>query len=249
MTALRSLLFNIVFYANTVLFLVASIPLFLVPRHITILSLIYWGKATAFLHRAIVGTKVELRGLENIPKGACLVAAKHQSAWDTCVLPSYFADPAIVLKRELTWIPLYGWFTHKFGMISLDRGAAATAMRHLRDAAKREAAKGRQILIFPEGTRKAPGAPPDYKPGVALLYGELDLPCLPVALNSGLFWPRRKPERYPGTIIVEFLPPIPPGLARRDFMQRLEDIIETATSRLIAETAAGKDAPPTVVKQ
>lgn len=249
MIALRALAFNVAFYLNTAAFMIASIPLFLTPRRITIKSLLVWGKVTRCLHRLIVGARVELRGTENLPQGACLVASKHQSAWDTCVLPSFFADPAIVLKRELTWIPLYGWFIHKFGMISLNRGGGAAAMRALREAAKREAANGRQILIFPEGTRKVPGAEPDYKPGVALLYNELGLPCLPVALNSGLFWPRRKAMRYPGTIIVEFLPPIPPGLARREFIKRLEEAIETATNRLVAETARSPGAPPTIPSQ
>lgn len=240
----RAIIFNIAFYVVTAGFLLITSPLLLAPRRMAMHVLRLWGLSCIWLMQAIVGTKLEVRGRENIPAGGLLVAAKHQSAWDTFALHTLFADPAMVLKRELMWIPLMGWFSIKFQLIPVDRSAGAGAMRRLRARARRALADARQIIIFPEGTRRAPGAEPAYKPGIALLYSELSVPCLPVALNSGLFWPRRRLERYPGTIIVEILPPIPPGLTRKDFMARLEGAIEEASNRILAETASRTDAPP-----
>jgi 1-acyl-sn-glycerol-3-phosphate acyltransferase len=232
---LRSLLFNIAFYVNSFLFLTIGTPFHITPRKWSIRALQAWASTSVFLLRVICGVKMELRGRENLPKGAVLVAAKHQSAWDTFALLPLLDDPAVVLKQELVWIPLYGWFIPKFRMIPIERDAGASALRRMMARAKEAAGMGRQILIFPEGTRKAPGDPPDYKPGVAALYAGLGLPCVPVALNSGVYWPRRKFLRYPGTIIVEFLPAIPAGVPRREFAKRLEEAIETATARLVEE--------------
>jgi 1-acyl-sn-glycerol-3-phosphate acyltransferase len=172
-----------------------------------------------------------------------LVAAKPQSAWETFALLPLFDDPSFIIKRELTWIPLYGWYTRKSGMIPVDRAAGRAALLAMTRAARALAEDGRQILIFPEGTRSAPGAPPDYKPGIALLYGELGVPCLPIALNSGHCWPRRSWIRRPGTIVVELLDPIPPGLPKRAFLRQLQETIEPATDRLVAEARGG---PPPV---
>ncbi|NMD09306.1 MAG: 1-acyl-sn-glycerol-3-phosphate acyltransferase, partial [Phyllobacteriaceae bacterium] len=144
-------------------------------------------------------------------------------------------DPCMVLKRELTFIPLFGWFALKFRMIAVERSAGTAALKKLVARAKREIAAGRQIVIMPEGTRKGPDDPPDYKPGAAALYGALDVPCVPFGLNAGLYWPRRKFLRHPGTIIIEFLPAIPPGLPRKDFQMRLQAAIERSTERLVAE--------------
>jgi 1-acyl-sn-glycerol-3-phosphate acyltransferase len=171
-----------------------------------------------------------------------LVASKHQSAWDTIALVTLFPDPAMVLKAELLKIPLYGWFCRKFEMIPVERSAGAAALRRMLKAAKTAAAAGRQIVIFPEGTRRAPGAEPDYKPGIVPLYETLGLACVPIALNSGLYWPRRAFRRYPGTIIVEVLEPIPPGLPRSAFRELLEQRIEEATARLVAEGRAALQA-------
>jgi 1-acyl-sn-glycerol-3-phosphate acyltransferase len=234
-TGLRSLLFNIAFYVNAFLFLTIGTPFHITPRKWSIRALQAWASTSLFLLRVICGVKMEVRGRANLPDGAVLVAAKHQSAWDTFALLPLFDDPAVVLKRELIWIPLYGWFIPKFRMIPVEREAGATALRRMMAHAKEAASMGRQILIFPEGTRKAPGDPPDYKPGVAALYAGLGLPCVPVALNSGLYWPRRKFLRFPGTVIVEFLAPLPAGLPRREFAKRLEESIETATARLVEE--------------
>ena len=173
---------------------------------------------------------MEVRGLP--PKGAVLVAAKHMSMWDTLALYIVLDDPGIVLKRELLWIPFYGWFLWKATAIAIDRGAGVHALVSMSKNARRVADEGRPILIFPEGTRKKPGAPPDYKPGVAGLYGQLRLPCVPAALNSGLYWTDFL--KKPGTIVLEFLEPIPPGLKRREFMVQMESRIEIATNRLLA---------------
>ncbi len=159
-----------------------------------------------------------MRAHEKLPKGACLVVSKHQSAWDTFALVPLFRDPAIVLKDELKWIPFYGWFCVKFEHILVKRDKAASALEgHDRATPGSAPRQGREIVIFPEGTRRPPGAPPDYKPGYVALYEGLELPCVPLALNSGLYWPRRSLMRYPGTIVVEFLDPLPPGMPRKEF--------------------------------
>ena len=234
MQALRSALFNAAFYLNLVLFLLIFSPLFVAPRRAAMWALKLWSLSSIRLLQIIAGTRLEVRGREHIPKGAALIAAKHQSLFETFALLALFDDPAMVLKRELMHIPLFGWFARKFEMIAVDRGARATALRRLIASAIRAIAEGRQVLIFPEGTRRAPGAPPAYKPGAVALYMNLGVPCVPVALNSGLFWPRRKFMRYPGTIILEFLPAIPSGLPKEAFAQRLQAAIESKTADLLA---------------
>jgi 1-acyl-sn-glycerol-3-phosphate acyltransferase len=232
---LRAFLFNVLFYVTTVLFLVLGSPLLFAPRSWAMWALALHAKTELWLLKTIVGTKLEVRGREKLPNSACLVAAKHQSAWETFALIPLFRDPAYLMKRELFWIPLHGWFSYKFKMIPVDRDKGPSALRRMLVEAKTRAAASREIIIFPEGTRRAPGAAPDYKTGVFLLYEALNVPCVPVALNSGLFWPRRSFRRYPGTIIVEFLESIPPGLSKREFLPRLQETIETASNRLIAE--------------
>ena len=194
-----------------------------------------WGRTSNFLLRVTAGISVEYRGLEKIPHGALLVASKHQSVWETFGLVPLFDDPAYIVKRELMWIPVFGWYLWKTDMIWVDRRARGGAMAGMVARARAELARGRQIVIFPEGTRTAPGALPAYRHGIANLYVGTEVPCLPVALNSGLFWPRRKFLRYPGTIVLEVLDPIPPGLDRETFAARLQHDIEAATARLIAE--------------
>lgn len=232
---LRSIAYTLAFYAATALFLVFGSPLLLAPRSWAMAGLVAHARTCCWLLRVIVGTRIEVRGRENLPAGAALIAAKHQSAWDTFGLIPLLHDPALVMKAELGWIPVYGWFSHKFGMIFVSREKKAAALRQLIRDARNRAAAGRHVLIFAEGTRRAPDAPPDYKPGAAALYEALAAPCVPLALNSGLFWPRRSLVRLPGTIIVEFLPPIAPGMPRKQFMAALQSSIETATARLVAE--------------
>ena len=194
-----------------------------------------WARTCFILLRVFSGISVEIRGREYLVPGAVLVASKHQSLWETFALLTLFDDPAIVLKKELTYIPLFGWFALKFKLLTVNRNAVSSALRHLIQQAKRARDDHRQIIIFPEGTRKAPDARPDYKSGVAALYKSLGIPCIPVALNSGLYWPRRSFLRHSGTIILEILPPIEPGAARKKFMTGLETTIEEATARLVAE--------------
>ena len=243
-TTLRSLLFTVGFYVSTAMFLLGGSWLFLAPRSWAMQGLRLHGLFCTWLLKVICGTRMEVRGAEKLPKGACLVVSKHQSAWDTFALIPIFRDPAIVLKEELKWIPFYGWFCLKFEHILVRRERAAVALKQMLADAKDRAAQGREVFIFPEGTRRPPGAEPDYKPGYVALYEGLGLPCYPVALNSGLYWPRRTLQRYPGTIIVEILDPIPPGLPRTEFRRRLENSIEAAADRLLLEASESLTPPP-----
>ena len=229
---LRSLVFLVAFYLSTAAILILGSPLLLGPRRWAMAGLRFHAVVSLWLMRVICGTKLEVRGREKLPPGAALIAAKHQAAWETFGLVPLLRDPAIVMKEELLKLPLYGWFSRKFEMIPIRRQAGPSALRFMSREAGKRIAEGRDVLIFPEGTRRAPGAEPAYKYGVAHLYAELGVPCVPVALNSGLFWPRHSIRRYPGTIVVEFLEPIPPGLPRKAFSALLEERIETATARL-----------------
>lgn len=235
MLVLRSLLFNVLFYLNLILWLVfAALPALVLPRRYMLAVALGWARSALWLMRVTAGTRYEITGLENIPQGGMMVAAKHQSFWETFALVTIFQDPVFILKRELTWIPFFGWCLWKMRMIPVDRGARARALSHVTRSAKVELGQnGRQLLIFPEGTRRPAGAPPAYKFGVAHLYAELGVPCVPVALNSGLYWQRRKFLRRPGTIRVEILPPILPGLSKEAFQALLQDRIETASDRLL----------------
>lgn len=235
MLLFRSLLFALAFYVTTALFLVLGSWLLLAPRSWAMAGLRTHAIVSVWLLRVIAGTKLEVRGHDRLPAGACLVVSKHQSAWDTFGLVPLFRDPAIVLKDELKWIPFYGWFCVKFAHILVKRDKAAKALKAMIADAQLRVAQGREIVIFPEGTRQAPGAPPDYKPGYVALYEGLGVPCVPLALNSGVFWPRRRLIRHPGTIVVEFLEPIPPGLPRKEFRAVLEARLEAAAQRLVAE--------------
>ena len=234
----RSLVFNVLFYVTTTMFVVIGSPLLFAPRRWAMWALAINSRFELWLLKLIVGTTLEVRGQEKLPRSACLVACKHQSAWETFALIPLFRDPALLMKRELFWIPFHGWFSHKFEMIPVDRDKGPAALRRMLREAKARIAEGREIIIFPEGTRRTPGAPPDYKTGVMLLYDALGVSCVPVALNSGLFWPRRSLTRRPGTIVVEFLDPIPPGLPKAEFLKRLTEAIETASKCLLAEAEA-----------
>jgi 1-acyl-sn-glycerol-3-phosphate acyltransferase len=233
---LRSILFNVAFYLNLLVWLLVALPTFFMPHHAIVAVAKAWGRSNLFLLRVICGLNADFRGLEKIPKGPLIVAAKHQSTWDTFALLWMFDDPAFILKRELQWIPLFGWFTIKGRMIPVDRGARSQGLAAMNERARRELAAGRQIVIFPEGTRRPAGAEPKYKYGVAHLYDVAGVPCLPLALNSGLFWKRRSILRMPGTIVVEVLDPIPPGLDKDAFMARLQSELEPATAKLIEES-------------
>jgi 1-acyl-sn-glycerol-3-phosphate acyltransferase len=231
----RSIVFNIAFYLNLTAWLLIALPTFLMPYSTIIAVAKAWGRSNLFLLRVICGIDVDFRGLDKIPKGPLLVAAKHQSTWETFALLPLFADPAFIMKRELQWIPMFGWLAIKGRMIPVDRGAGSQGLTAMNERAREELARGRQIVIFPEGTRRPAGAEPKYKYGIVQLYAATNVPCLPIALNSGLYWPRRSILRKPGTIVVEILDPIAPGLDKDEFKARLQDTIEAATGRLVEE--------------
>jgi 1-acyl-sn-glycerol-3-phosphate acyltransferase len=241
---LRSWIFAILYYLITALFLLLGSWLLLAPRSCAMRALTWHAKTSLWLLEKICGTRLEVRGRERLPQGACLIVSKHQSMWDTFALIPLLRDPAIVLKDELKWIPFYGWFCLKFEHILVKRDKASAALKAMVRDARARAGEGREIVIFPEGTRAVPGATPDYKPGYVALYQGLGLPAVPLALNSGLYWPRRSILRYPGTIIVEFLDPIAPGLPRAEIRHRIEDAIEDASNRLLMEAASAPNPPP-----
>jgi 1-acyl-sn-glycerol-3-phosphate acyltransferase len=234
---LRSLLFTAWLYLSMPLFTVGLSPALLMPHAAAMVVIRMWARFVLFGLRWIAGVKVEFRGLEHRLPGPVLVAGKHQGMLDIVVPFLLFDDPAMVMKKELMPLPFIGWFAAKTKMIPVDREAHAKALKELVRNARTRLAEGRQIVIFPEGTRTAPGAAPDYKHGVAALYRDLDVPCVVMATNSGVHWPAHGFRRYPGTVVFEFLPPIPAGLKRGEFMALLQDRIETASTALL-ETGA-----------
>jgi 1-acyl-sn-glycerol-3-phosphate acyltransferase len=235
MLVLRSLVFNLAFYLNTALWLVVALPTFFMPYTGVLWVAKTWGRLNLWLLRVIAGVNFEIRGREKIPHGPMIVASKHQSAWETFALLHLFDSPTFIMKRELQWIPIFGWLTIKGRMVSVNRGAGAQALRDMTERARVELSRGRQLIIFPEGTRRPVDAEPRYKYGVAHLYAEEGVPVLPVALNSGLFWPRRTFLRHPGTVVVEILDPIPPGKEKDVFARELQEKLESATQRLVRE--------------
>ena len=233
MTAVRSLAYVLLFYFWTVLVAVGFTPILLGPDRWTFAMFHFWGRGVVGLLR-VCGIKVEVRGREFIPTGAALVAPKHQCMLDVFAQFTWLPGTAFVMKKELAWIPWFGWYAIKAGAIVIDRQGQAKTMRQVIREGTERFKKGRQVVIFPEGTRKAPGAPPDYKPGIAALYRELNVPVYPVATNAGVHWPAHGFMRYPGTIVFEYLEPIPPGLKRAEFMRLLEERIETKSKELMA---------------
>ena len=234
---LRSFCFNVGWYVGSVVIAVVGAPVLLLPRRaviawarVWIAFVLWWLRVTCRLGHRLVG-------LENLPAGPAIIACKHQSSWETLSFTLLFDDIAIVLKRELLLIPIVGWAMARAGNIAVSRGEGATALRGMVRQAKATAARGRSIVIFPEGTRVAPGDQKPYQVGVAALYRQLRLPVVPVALNSGVFWGRRKFVKRPGTITMEVLPPIAPGLGRDEFMETLRARIEPATDRLVDKAA------------
>jgi len=232
MLTLRSLAFNISFYVATTLIAGIGSPC-LVARPYVLRVAGFWGRVCLWLLRVVAGIKVEFRGLENIPPGPLLVAAKHQSALETLALCAVFPQFAYVLKQELLRIPLIGWYFSRGGMVAIDRSKGKRAMSLMNASAAEALRNGAQVIVFPEGTRRAPGAPPAYKQGLSHLYASLNVACVPVALNTGLFWSRNSFVRRPGHAVIEFLPPIPPGLPRAEFQALVEERIETASNALL----------------
>ena len=235
MLALRSALFNVLFYALLIGMMLVGLPT-LVLGHRSVLRLAnVWARASLWLLRVICGTRVEFRGRAHIPDYPCILAAKHQSFLEIIALCSLFPHFTFVLKRELTRIPLFGWYLARSGQIAVDRSRGRAALTEVSRRAIAVLEDGRTLFIFPEGTRRPPEAAAEYKSGIAYIYGETGVPCLPVAVNSGLFWPRRSFRRRPGTAVLEFLPMIPAGLSRQAFQTRMCDAVETASRALMAE--------------
>ena len=232
----RSIVFNVLFYLNTALWLIIALPTFFMPYRAILAVATAWGRSNLVLLRAVAGIDYEIRGREKLPKGPIIVAPKHQSAWETFSLLQLFDNPVFIVKRELQWIPIFGWLMIKGRMVPVNRGARSQALTAMIERARIELARNRQLVIFPEGTRRPAGAEPRYKIGVAHLYVAIGVPCVPIALNSGLFWPRRSIRLRPGTVLVEILDPIQPGLDKDEFFERLQHDLETATARLLVES-------------
>ena len=234
MNWLRSALFFVWFIVLSVVVHIVFLPTLIMSRRAAVVAARSWCAGLLWGLKTIARLDYEVRGA--LPPPGSLIASKHMSMWDTVALFHVLGDPVFVLKRELMRVPFYGWYAKRVGMIAIDREAAAAALRAMTKAARDALAARLSVIIFPEGTRKKPGASPDYKPGIAALYHLLDVPCVPVALNSGLFW--TGPAGFlkkRGRIALEFLPPIAPGLKRQDFMRALEQRIETATAELVQE--------------
>jgi 1-acyl-sn-glycerol-3-phosphate acyltransferase len=238
MTALRSLAYNVAFYVNIIVLMIVGLPLVLLGRRGVFFMARLWSGSSLWLLRTICNLRVEYRGVENIPEGGYILAAKHESLLETFALLPNARDFAIILKRQLVFIPLFGLYLVGARQIAIDRSRGRAALTQIVAQACEVLGAGRQIIIYPEGTRRPPGAPPRYKHGVAAIYAETGAPCVPVALNTGLFWGRRGFARRSGVTVIEYLPPIPPGLDRDAFADRLEAAIEAACTRLNAEAVA-----------
>lgn len=233
-THIRSWIYVIAIYGLMSVMGIVCLPLALVGgRNAVIRIMQAWARSSLFLLRPICGIRYEIRGDLKALQRPVLIASKHQSMWETVFFVAHCPGAAIVLKRELTNLPIYGWYAKRAQMISVDREGGASALKDMVQQASARLGEGRPVAIFPEGTRQPPGAAPEYKPGIALLYQQLGVPCVPVALNSGLCWPASGVLRIPGTITIEILEPIDPGLPRAAFMQTLQERIETAANRLL----------------
>lgn len=241
MALIRSLLFNTVFYVTMILYMIVGLPLLALPQRFRMMFVRVWSRYFVWLCTHLAGIKMEVRGRENLRKGPLLIAAKHQSLWETMALLQFFDDPCFILKRELIYLPLFGWYLYMTGQIPVDRRGGAKVRNELLKRTRKAilTAPGRQLIMFPEGTRRPVGASPAYRSGIGHVYSALDIAVTPVAMNSGVCWPRRSLKLRPGTIIIEFLPDIPGGLHRDQFMAQLETSIETATNRLVAEAYRG----------
>ncbi|MBL4692733.1 MAG: 1-acyl-sn-glycerol-3-phosphate acyltransferase [Magnetovibrio sp.] len=238
MLALRSFLYNILFFVGGLTLAVMLLPLLVFPRSVMQHGLKAWAWVMLNGLKPLIGLSWEIKGLENIPDKPCLFACKHQSAWETGVFYLILNDPSYILKQELLSIPLYGWYIRRAGAIAIDRKGGVSALKKMISGTKQRLDLGQNVVIFPEGTRSFPGQPGTYHSGVAALYKGAEATVVPVALNSGLFWPRRSFLKRPGRITIEFLPPMEHGLDRKSFMTELQTRVETATNQLIVEARA-----------
>jgi 1-acyl-sn-glycerol-3-phosphate acyltransferase len=241
----RTFLFAAWFYSSLGWFGIPALPFAALSRGAASVAARLWAGSQRLV-LSWLGVTTVVRGMENIPAGACLIAMKHQSTYDTIGPFFFLKDPAFVLKTELLSAPVFGWYCKRMEMIPIDRDGGAKTMRQMLAAAKVAAGQGRPIIIFPEGTRQDVGAPPDYKPGVAGIYRALNLPCIPLAVNTGMTWSGGSGVKRitPGRVVFEALAPIEPGLSREAFMARLEQALEPATARLVAEELANRGETP-----
>lgn len=246
MLQLRSAAYNVVFYLSLFFQMIFWTPFyFLAPRKYAWYVPKFWADTSLWLQDKMTGSRREITGLENLPQGSFIMAPKHQSFWDVLAFFPLMKDTLFVLKRELMWIPLFGWYVAKMRMVPVHRGNRSKALKAVATATLAEMARTpRQLIIYPEGTRRPPGAEPNYKWGIVELYSLLNLPVVPIAHQAGLFWPRRKFLRYPGTIRARVLKPIPPGLDKEEFMRRLVSETEAACDEILLETANDPDCPP-----
>ena len=245
MTIIRSIVFNIAFYLNLIIQMIIFTPYYFLSSRRNAWSVPKnWARSNHWLQKVLAGTDHVIEGIENIPDGPYICAPKHQSFWDAYAFLPQIADPVYILQRELMWVPLFGWYILKMKMVPIDRGKRSVAMKTAIRGARDAVSQGRQLMIYPEGTRTAPGAPPAYKYGVAHIYTELGVPVLPIAHVAGLYWPRRKFRRFPGTIRCRILPPIQPGLDAESFLKKLQEVTEAACDELLIEAARSENPPP-----
>jgi len=241
MLVLRSFIYNVFFFGGGAILALGLVPFLCMPRKAMQWGLKLWAFVTLRGLGPLAGLSWDVRGMENLPDQPCIFACKHQSAWETGVFYLLLNDPSYILKKELLSIPFFGWYIARGGAIAIDRKAGVSALKRMISGTKNCLARGQNVVIFPEGTRAHPGQPGTYHPGIAALYKGCDAPVIPVALNSGLFWPRRSFLKRPGRITIEFLPAIPPELDRKAFMGQLQGALEVATNQLIDQ--ARKDFP------
>ncbi len=234
-TYLRSILFMISFYLYSLLIFIIMLPTFLLPKRQAMIMPIAWTSGTMFLLRHVAGVKLKVEGKENLPKqGGYIVASKHQSAMETLMFHTLVPQPFYIFKKELIWLPFAGLYALKTGNLPIDRAGGATAMRKMLNGASKRFQEGMHMIIFPEGTRTPPDKRTEeaYHPGVALIYEKCQVPCVPVALNTGYCWPKNSFLRLKGTVTVRFLKPIETGLNKRDFLARLQNTIEDEQAKL-----------------
>ena len=236
MNIIRSAICTTSFYTWAIILGILMLPMLILPRPFFQEFVILWATGNSVIFRFIVGVKIEIKGREFIPNHPVIIASKHQSEWETNIFLHLLNDPAYIMKKELAYIPGYGIYARKMNMIFIDRSGHAKSLRKLVQDARNAIERGRSLVIFPEGTRVDPGKKLPYRPGIAALYKELSVPVVPVVHNSGLCWPKNSFRKYPGTITLQFLPPIHPGLRRNEFMKQLESTMELASIQLIANT-------------
>lgn len=238
---LRSLVFNLQMYVMMALMALVFTPWAAVSRTGAFAAVHSWCRWVRWTASWMIGLRSEVRG--EIPSGEVMIAAKHQSFFDIIILVSALPRPKFIMKKELRWAPILGWYALRIGCVPVDRGKRGQAIAAMMERVRSGRQEPGQLIIYPQGTRVAAGERREYKVGTGLLYRELGVPCIPVACNVGVFWPRRAILRQPGLAVVEFLPPIPPGMELRPFMAHLEHVIEARSDELMAEAGFRVPAP------